>query len=197
MDRNLIPTRAGELWMGGSPNYVTDAELLDFDLNVNATFDQPWPDPFGAGVYIRHVLSDSDNELDDEDTAERTRAVASFIAGALTMGWRVHVHCTMGLNRSGVVVARALMYLGMTSDDAIALIREHRKARGSFNLPALFNRHFERWLLSEDGSENTTPTAAELETAFADSVVMNRDRFGHDRDCAARTSRGREVCNCD
>jgi len=195
MNRNLIPTAAGELWMGGSPDYQDDTDLLDFDLNVNATFDQPWPDPFGAGIYIRHVLSDSSGELDDEDTAERTRAVASFIAGALTMGWRVHVHCTMGLNRSGVVVARALMYLGMSSDDAIAHVREHRTVRGSFNMPALFNRHFERWLLTEDGSANTTPTEAELEAVFAEEVA-DRDRFGHDRNCAARTSRGREVCDC-
>lgn len=196
MDRNLIPTRSGELWMGGAPDYDTDAELLDFDLNVNCTFDQPWPERFGAGLYVRHVLADNDYDMADHDTAERTRAIASFIAGALTMGWRVHVHCTMGLNRSGVVAARALMYMGMSSTGAIALLREHRvlSPRRSFGLHPLFNRAYERWLLAEDGAMST-PTQQELEDVFA-AEVADRDRFGHDAACAARASRGRELCDC-
>lgn len=55
---------------------------------------------------------------------------------------QVLVHCQAGLNRSSLVVARALMYEGMPAADAIALLREKRS-------PAcLCNESFERYLLS-------------------------------------------------
>lgn len=54
----------------------------------------------------------------------------------------VLVHCQAGLNRSSLVVARALMYEGMPAADAIALLRAKRS-------PAcLCNESFERYLLS-------------------------------------------------
>jgi protein-tyrosine phosphatase len=54
----------------------------------------------------------------------------------------VLVHCQAGLNRSGLVTARALMYDGMTADAAIALLREKRS-------PAvLCNQAFEDYLRS-------------------------------------------------
>jgi protein-tyrosine phosphatase len=50
------------------------------------------------------------------------------------------VHCQAGLNRSSLVIARALILSGMPSVAAIALIREKRS-------PAcLSNPSFERWL---------------------------------------------------
>lgn len=50
------------------------------------------------------------------------------------------VHCQAGLNRSSLVVARALMLDGMGASDAIHLIREKRS-------PAcLCNESFEAWL---------------------------------------------------
>jgi hypothetical protein len=54
---------------------------------------------------------------------------------------RVVVNCAAGLNRSGLIVGRALIALGYSPADAIALIREARGPR------ALFNRTFERFLL--------------------------------------------------
>lgn len=58
--------------------------------------------------------------------------------------WRekgqVLVHCQAGLNRSSLIVARALMLDGMSADEAIALIREKRS-------PAcLCNEGFENYL---------------------------------------------------
>lgn len=60
--------------------------------------------------------------------------------------WRqkgqVLVHCQAGLNRSSVVVVRALMFAGMGVDEAINLVREKRS-------PAcLCNAGFENWLRS-------------------------------------------------
>lgn len=58
--------------------------------------------------------------------------------------WRkkgnVLVHCQAGLNRSSLVVARALMLEGMTAEEAITLLREKRS-------PAvLCNAGFEKYL---------------------------------------------------
>lgn len=54
----------------------------------------------------------------------------------------VLVHCQAGLNRSSLIIARALMLDGMTADDAITLIRRQRS-------PAcLSNDGFESYLRS-------------------------------------------------
>jgi protein-tyrosine phosphatase len=44
------------------------------------------------------------------------------------------------LNRSGVVIARALMHRGLTADEAIATVRARRHPK------ALYNEHFVSWL---------------------------------------------------
>ncbi len=63
--------------------------------------------------------------------------VASIVDG----GQRVVVNCAAGLNRSGLVVGRALIALGHEPANAIELIRAARGPR------ALFNRTFEAFLL--------------------------------------------------
>ena len=53
------------------------------------------------------------------------------------------VHCQAGLNRSSLVVCRALMLAGMPSDEAIDLVRTKRS-------PAcLSNPSFARWLAAQ------------------------------------------------
>lgn len=52
----------------------------------------------------------------------------------------VLVHCQAGLNRSGLVVARALMLEGWTATEAIRLVRGKRSAA------CLCNPTFEKWL---------------------------------------------------
>jgi protein-tyrosine phosphatase len=51
------------------------------------------------------------------------------------------VNCAAGLNRSGLIVGRALIALGYEPHDAIRRIRAARGPR------ALFNRTFEEFLL--------------------------------------------------
>lgn len=63
--------------------------------------------------------------------------VASMVDGGL----RVVVNCAAGLNRSGLIVGRALIALGHDPAEAIELIREARGPR------ALFNTTFEQFLL--------------------------------------------------
>jgi protein-tyrosine phosphatase len=74
--------------------------------------------------------------------------LAVFIASLVTSGRRVLVHCTEGLNRSGVVVARALMAMGLTASDAIELVRRQRGPSVDGFL-ALGNDAFVDWLHRE------------------------------------------------
>jgi protein-tyrosine phosphatase len=63
------------------------------------------------------------------------------------------VHCTEGLNRSGVLVARTLLDLGWAATDAIELVRRQRGlAEDGFQ--ALSNERFVEWLLAEEAAEH-------------------------------------------
>jgi len=76
-----------------------------------------------------------------------TREVGRFVARLVEDGKRVLVHCTQGLNRSGLVVACALTYLGHEPADAIDLVRRKRGVDDGFG--ALGNEAFVDWLLGE------------------------------------------------
>jgi protein-tyrosine phosphatase len=86
--------------------------------------------------------------------------VAAFVASLVRSGRRVLVHCTEGLNRSGVVVARALMLMGRTAEEAIQLVRE-RRGPSVDGFPALGNEAFVAWLRSESTGRQgpAVPTA--------------------------------------
>ncbi len=70
------------------------------------------------------------------------RKIASFVAETLKAGYKVIVHCGAGINRSGLINARAMIYLGLTPQAAIDQIRERRPG-------ALSNQNFVNWLLEE------------------------------------------------
>ena len=90
--------------------------------------------------------------IEDEDEVDpKVRDVAQFMASLIRSGWTVLVHCTEGLNRSGVVVARTLMVMGQTADEAIRLVRQ-RRGLTTDGFPALGNEAFVEWLLSEEPS---------------------------------------------
>lgn len=61
-----------------------------------------------------------------------------------------------GLNRSGIVVARSLMFLGYSAAEAIDLVRRRRGLDEGFG--ALGNERFVEWLLLEEaGMEGGQP----------------------------------------
>lgn len=63
---------------------------------------------------------------------------------------QVLVHCQAGLNRSSLVLVRALVLDGMSPAEAISLVRQRRS-------PAcLVNKTFENWLLTKEASDEKT-----------------------------------------
>ena len=103
--------------------------------------DAPCPRPPTLSVLLR----------DDEEPQERALAeakhVAMAVADAVRDGKVCVVTCAMGLNRSGLVTALALVELGRTAEQAVELIR---RARGPL---ALCNEAFLRHLQSHSARE--------------------------------------------
>lgn len=71
--------------------------------------------------------------------------IALNVGIAIEAGRRVLVRCQAGYNRSGLVVALALILLGHTPDDAVRLIRRQRSPY------ALFNQNFLGYLGAKAG----------------------------------------------
>ncbi|WP_051551698.1 protein-tyrosine phosphatase family protein [Nocardioides sp. URHA0020] len=86
---------------------------------------------YGPAAGVEHVVLRLADAAIDPVTAVRVDEVAGRVAVALADGQRVLVRCSGGLNRSGLVVASALVKHGRTPDEAIAAVR---RARGPWAL---------------------------------------------------------------
>lgn len=133
-DVPFISQVTDNLWQGGCQQGLILPTHINYILSL-----YPWEryeiqHKVRSEVYVR-MYDGPDQALDQiEDLAHMVNK------------WRergqVLVHCQAGLNRSSVVVARALMLGGMAADEAIALLRAQRS-------PAcLCNPSFESWLRS-------------------------------------------------
>ncbi|MDQ0959168.1 protein-tyrosine phosphatase [Streptomyces sp. B4I13] len=117
------------LWMGGHGfrGRSGERELAvvrdGFDLVQTLTRVRPGHGP-GPGVE-HHVWPIPDGPLDGTQLAGVIR-LAQAAGDALDAGRTVLVRCYSGYNRSGLVVAHALMLQGRSADDAIRLIRSRR-----------------------------------------------------------------------
>jgi hypothetical protein len=113
------------------------AEMLSmFDVLIDVGGRDRWdgePDP----RYSFHPLDDVPFIAD----AEMIHTVGERIAALVGEGKHVAVNCLSGVNRSGLLVARALVALGSSPEEAIETVRT---ARGPM---ALSNQHFVRFLL--------------------------------------------------
>jgi hypothetical protein len=117
-----------------SPNEM----LSMFDVLIDVGGRDRWkgdPDP----RYRFHELEDVPYIVD----AELIHTVGERIASLVREGKHVAVNCLGGVNRSGLLIGRALVELGYTPDDAIEAIRN---ARGPM---ALSNPRFVRFLQVE------------------------------------------------
>ncbi|WP_367320837.1 dual specificity protein phosphatase family protein [Streptomyces sp. HUAS ZL42] len=116
------------LWMGGHEFRGQSGQLEfavvrdEFDL-VQTLLRLPGhgPDP---GVR-HHVWPIPDGPLDGTQLAGVMR-LAQSACEALDEGRRVLVRCYHGYNRSGLVIAHALVHGGRSADEAIRLIRSRR-----------------------------------------------------------------------
>ena len=109
---------------------------IDTVIDLEGGVDHGVPEVMNQFLYI--YLPISDGELPDLD---RLHAVAKLAAELVRRGDRVLAHCGMGLNRSALMVALILRYLGMEAEQAVARCRERRTG-------ALFNRVFADYLLT-------------------------------------------------
>ena len=114
------------LFMGGhdvrsqSPSacVVTD----EFDLVVSLTAREG----YGPAPDVEHVVARLADAVLDPPNVARVRELGALVAAAVRDDRRVLVRCSGGLNRSGVVVADALVQLGHTPDEAIGAVRHAR-----------------------------------------------------------------------
>ncbi len=119
------------LWQGGhdvrSQSRSACVVGAEFDLVVSlATREGYGPDPGVEHIVVR--LADA---VLDDGAAARVDELAVRVAEAVESGRRVLVRCSGGLNRSGLVVANALVRMGRTPEQAMALVRA---ARGPWSL---------------------------------------------------------------
>jgi len=110
----------------------------EFDLVVSLT-SRPG---YGPAEGVEHVVTRLADAVLDPPGVARVRELGSVVAAAVRDGRRVLVRCSGGLNRSGVVVAEALVQLGHSPHQAAGLVRA---ARGRW---ALTNPGFVAYLSS-------------------------------------------------
>lgn len=138
----LITEVEDGLWQGGCIGGVTLPEDFRHVLSL-----YPWerytlgPDTKLLEVKLYDAL-DQDLEMIDE--------LARYVNDCRAEG-KTLVHCQAGLNRSGLIVARALMLEGYSARDAIDKLRESRSPM------VLCNPAFEEWLLALGQDEETGP----------------------------------------
>jgi protein-tyrosine phosphatase len=100
--------------------------VVDMDGDVDAGLPQGSDEIF----YIYHPIRD-----EDLPNLAKIEALARLVADLVAAGHRVLVHCRLGLNRSVLVVATALTYMGLSGREALADLRRRRPG-------ALFNEVF-------------------------------------------------------
>ena len=114
------------LFMGGhdvrsqSPKACVVAD--EFDLVVSLTAREG----YGPSPGVEHVVARLADAVLDAPNAARVRELGDLVARAVRDGRRVLVRCSGGLNRSGVVVAEALVQLGHPRAEAVRLVRDAR-----------------------------------------------------------------------
>jgi protein-tyrosine phosphatase len=106
------------------------ARRVDTVVDLDAYVDPGLPELPNRLLYVYYPILDED--LPDLPKLE---AVGRLIADLVCSGHVVLVHCRMGLNRSNLVVATALTYLGMTGEEALQHLRNLRPG-------ALYNELF-------------------------------------------------------
>lgn len=127
----LISEIDESLWLGG----CIDGVRLPDDFRYVVSL-YPW-EKYALGPQTTRWEYPMYDDL-DEDT-DQVDEIAARV-NELRASGKTLVHCQAGLNRSGLVAARALMLEGASAANAIGLLRERRDPM------VLCNPAFEHWL---------------------------------------------------
>lgn len=118
------------VWQSGHPR-----SNEQWDAVIDLDGDQPPLE--NIALYVRWPIEDG-----PAPEHAPLVALADLVADLRRAGKQVLIHCAGGMNRSGLLVAAALVREGMEAQEAIALIRARRPG-------ALNNRQFVRHLLEQ------------------------------------------------
>lgn len=135
LDVPLISHVIDGLYQGGCWQGVSLPNTFDFVLSL-----YPWEQYQLSSPTKRKEVKMYDSLGQAIDQVDE---LASDVAERLRNGETVLVHCQAGLNRSGLISARALMFLGYSGEEAIKLLRKRSPL-------VLCNEAFENWILSFD-----------------------------------------------
>jgi protein-tyrosine phosphatase len=103
---------------------------IDTIVDMDGDIDPGVPEAPGEILYIYFPIFD-----ENLPCVTKLEALGRMVADLVESRHRVLVHCRMGLNRSALVIATALTYLGHSGAEAMARLREQRPG-------ALFNDVF-------------------------------------------------------
>lgn len=120
---------APHLYQGSVP---TAGEALPFDLVVLCALENQFSPatygvrPFGRRARVMRVpLTDGNAPLAQHNVV-RAYAAAREVARSHARGERVLVTCYLGLNRSGLVTALALVEMGFRAEQAVGAVKHAR-----------------------------------------------------------------------
>jgi len=143
------------LFMGmRPPSYVGYDLVISCEMHLAR---QPMGDYEGMTLHL--PMLDEDDFILDRSKIE---AAAELAATIMDAGGKVLVHCTGGLNRSGVVVVGIVRQA--TNCTAAEALQAVRKRRDEY---VLCNRAFERWVL---GDVLPTAKTSAFRTEVSDEV---------------------------
>jgi len=125
----------GNLYMGGCRNGMVLPSHIKHLVSL-----YPW-EAYDAHHDLDSFTQVKMHDADVEPLVPILDGLASWVVGCLGSGHTL-VHCQAGINRSGLISTLALMKMGRTAKDAIALLRGRRSP------VVLCNPSFERWLLN-------------------------------------------------
>ena len=133
------------LWQGGVPWPGPEAANAGFDVVVFAAKEwQPVAFMYPDVSVIKVALEDDYERPMTRTEVLATRRVAKMVVDAVRAGQKVLVTCLAGRNRSGLIVAMAIMELyGVDGVEAARLVRQKRKTPMG---PALSNPQFRAML---------------------------------------------------
>ena len=107
---------------------------VDTVVDMDGDIDKGIPQSPNQILYVYYPILDE--ELPD---CAKLEAVGRMVAELVRTGHVVLVHCRMGFNRSNLVIATALTYLGMSGKQALEHLQRIRPG-------ALYNENFARYV---------------------------------------------------